>query len=666
MHMLLRISVCLLLLTAGVLAVTPSFLLGIDYIEWGPGSVSQIAADNTGALYILSDCPIHTPTTLPSCVTKLSVDGQTVLWQNNLGFTAAAMAVDPTGGVYVIPQPTDNQEFYAQFYDVFVEKLTADGSAVLWQTDLGAMRSSSPAVSASLAVDSTGRVFVAGTAADGGEVVRLTPAGAIDTTFSGVPGKPAEVAVDPTGANIAVVSWMGGITNFFVPGSDPGYALARPAPDNVTWTTLTPPQEPFPSGLAVAANGDIVANGLDSTWTFYVERINAAGKTVFSIVVPGTVGGFAGSQGGFALDSNGNAYIAGYSASSAFPVKNSVAPCGSDWLSAIAPDGSILQTTYLPGASYPPIEGSGPILVPLGATGASLAPIITANANSAVFVMVEAGTDFAPTETGPFPPQVSLALYRLSPNSNAQPVQLACVGNAATFSSGPVAPGEIVTLSGIGLGPQQGIPTQATFASPFPTQAGNAEVTFDGTPAPLLWVQDGQINTVVPWSVAGKTTKICVTYNNVPTNCLTYPVAAAAPGVFMVDSYHAAALNQDGSINSATNPAPPNSIVTVYATGLGPINPQPADGALVAATPLPVNTLPLQLGTWTGKGVGDISYVTYGAAYDGPAPDLIAGASQINFLASDVIGVLDAVQLVVQTPSGASYSNFFQIYLAGQ
>ena len=86
----------------------------------------------------------------------------------------------------------------------------------------------------------------------------------------------------------------------------------------------------------------------------------------------------------------------------------------------------------------------------------------------------------------------------------------------------------------------------------------------------------------------------------------------------------------------------------------------------MAATPLPVNTLPLQLGTWTGKGVGDISYVTYGAAYDGPAPDLIAGASQINFLASDVIGVLDAVQLVVQTPSGASYSNFFQIYLAGQ
>jgi uncharacterized protein (TIGR03437 family) len=242
------------------------------------------------------------------------------------------------------------------------------------------------------------------------------------------------------------------------------------------------------------------------------------------------------------------------------------------------------------------------------------------------------------------------------------------VGNAATFSSGPVAPGEIVTLTGNGLGPQQGIQTQATFASPFPTQAGNAEVTFDGTPAPLLWVQDGQINTVVPWSVAGKTTKICVTYNNVPTNCLTYPVAAAAPGVFMVDGLHAATLNQDGSINSATNPAPLHSIVTVYATGLGPISPLQGDGALVAGTPLAVNTLPLQLGSLLqgGGDAEDAIYVTYAPAYAGPAPDLIAGASQINFLASDGIGFLDAVELVVQTPSGASYSNWFQIYLAGQ
>ncbi len=69
------------------------------------------------------------------------------------------------------------------------------------------------------------------------------------------------------------------------------------------------------------------------------------------------------------------------------------------------------------------------------------------------------------------------------------------------FLPGRIAPGEIVTLFGDGLGPQQGVQPQATAQSPFPTQAANVEVTFDGTPAPLLWVQDAQINAVAPWSL---------------------------------------------------------------------------------------------------------------------------------------------------------------------
>jgi len=87
--------------------------------------------------------------------------------------------------------------------------------------------------------------------------------------------------------------------------------------------------------------------------------------------------------------------------------------------------------------------------------------------------------------------------------------------------------------------------------------------------------------------VAGPTTQVCVTYNNAKTNCLALPVAEAAPGVFTVDGTYAAAVNQDGSVNSAANPAPPNSIVSIYATGLGPINPPQADGSLVG---LPLQT----------------------------------------------------------------------------
>jgi transcriptional regulator GlxA family with amidase domain len=65
----------------------------------------------------------------------------------------------------------------------------------------------------------------------------------------------------------------------------------------------------------------------------------------------------------------------------------------------------------------------------------------------------------------------------------------------------PVAPGEVVALFGSGLGPTQGVQTQGTAQSPLPVQSSGAQVTLDGTPVPLLWVQDSQINAVVPSSV---------------------------------------------------------------------------------------------------------------------------------------------------------------------
>ena len=67
---------------------------GVDYSEWLTPNARQIATDNSGALYILSAFPISTDTP-PSSVTKLSADGKTILWQNQLGFAVSTMAVDP-------------------------------------------------------------------------------------------------------------------------------------------------------------------------------------------------------------------------------------------------------------------------------------------------------------------------------------------------------------------------------------------------------------------------------------------------------------------------------------------------------------------------------------------------------------------------------------------
>jgi uncharacterized protein (TIGR03437 family) len=310
----------------------------------------------------------------------------------------------------------------------------------------------------------------------------------------------------------------------------------------------------------------------------------------------------------------------------------------------------------------------------------SYGPAVATGPNSTVFLAASADASVAPTQAGPFPAgRVGSAfLWHLSPSATAQVLPLACLGNAANFGTGPIAPGEIVSLFGNGLGPQQGVQTSATLQTPFPTQAAGVEVNFDGTPAPLLWVQDAQINAVVPWSLTpGQSTRICVSHNNVNTNCLTWPVAQTAPGVFTVDGTYAAAVNQDGTINSAAHPAPVGSIVAVWATGLGPITPAQADGALVDL-PLPANVV-LPVGVRAPTPMfdycfpGDMpgcpypSYIYFDVTYAGPAPYMVAGVSQINFQVVDYApaGYYGTGAISVTLP--ATSSQGFQIhYVAGQ
>jgi uncharacterized protein (TIGR03437 family) len=281
-------------------------------------------------------------------------------------------------------------------------------------------------------------------------------------------------------------------------------------------------------------------------------------------------------------------------------------------LAVYAPDCSLLQRTYIPGG-----QGFG-----------GFNAMVATGPNSTVFVLDAAAPSFTPTDTGLFPAgqENEPMLLRLSPNPDAQTLPLACMGNAATYDNiAPIAPGEIVTLFGNGLGPQQGIQTQATLQTPFPTQEAGVEVTFDGKPAPLLWVQDEQINAVAPWSLTpDQNTEVCVSRNNVKTNCLTRPVGQTSMGVFL------AKLNQDGTVNSAKNPAAPGSVVVVFATGMGPIAPAQADGALVGP-PFPANVLPVFADAIYYPPYQPSQVIPLVVDYAGPAPFLLAGVSQINF-----------------------------------
>jgi uncharacterized protein (TIGR03437 family) len=188
------------------------------------------------------------------------------------------------------------------------------------------------------------------------------------------------------------------------------------------------------------------------------------------------------------------------------------------------------------------------------------------------------------------------------------------VANAASLIGGPVAPGELVTISGMGLGPQAGVGGTYDASGLLANQLAGTEVRFDGVPAPLLYAQASQINAQVPYTVSGNsTTHMEVFYQAKSAGTLDLTVTANVPAVFST------IVHQDGTYNSQTNAAAHGTFLTIYATGDG-IEYGPDLAGLPAAVPYPFPVLPV-----TVTLAGMAAEVTYA----GSAPGLV-GILQVN------------------------------------
>ena len=137
-----------------------------------------------------------------------------------------------------------------------------------------------------------------------------------------------------------------------------------------------------------------------------------------------------------------------------------------------------------------------------------------------------------------------------------------------------LAPGGFVAKyspSGYGIGPEEGIASQPTLG------LAGVIVAFDGHPAPVIYAQSRQLNVLAPFSLDGKeTTTVTVTCNGAALPAFTRPVRFSSAGLFRREpnvSAEASAVNQDGTLNSASNPAPAGSIIALWGTGFGPTTP---------------------------------------------------------------------------------------------
>ncbi len=168
-----------------------------------------------------------------------------------------------------------------------------------------------------------------------------------------------------------------------------------------------------------------------------------------------------------------------------------------------------------------------------------------------------------------------------APANNPLPLADYRIVNGASLQSQPVAPGEIVTIFGSGLGPAIGVVGKLVNGTSLETKVGDVQVLFDGLAAPIFYAQDQQINAQVPYEVAGRIqTEVSVVYQSDVKAKQTVPVKAAAPGLLTVSEGAGpiVALNQDGTLNSTGNPASRGSIITLYATGDGQLGPDALDG----------------------------------------------------------------------------------------
>jgi uncharacterized protein (TIGR03437 family) len=242
--------------------------------------------------------------------------------------------------------------------------------------------------------------------------------------------------------------------------------------------------------------------------------------------------------------------------------------------------------------------------------------------------------------------------------SASGPSVLGIAGSPAFHVSQTVAPRELISIYGLGIGPPGSQSAQITNGV-IGNSLGGVQVLFDGKPAALLYGGPTQINAIVPASVVGRqSTAIQIVAPSGTVDGPTLQVQPALPQVFADVTGRATAVNQDGTLNSAANPAPSGTIVSVWITGGGAISggaPDNRINTVLNDSPFPMSVLSSASSQAGGQQSLEV-------LYGGDAPLLPSGVSQVNFRTPPA-GFGGAGTLEFQIQAGTAVSEVFYVYV---
>jgi len=231
-----------------------------------------------------------------------------------------AIAIDSSGNAYVTGQTTSlnfptvfgsYSTMNAGGFDVFVTKISADGSTLLYSTYVGG---SGDDAGNAIAVDAAGDAFVAGETTSSANFPFTN--GAFQTVFGGGNLDAFVFELNPAGTRLTYSTYLGGS------GDDVAAGLALDGSGN-TYVVGSTTSTNFPTRNAVQVAGDGTSSG-------FVTKLNSSGAAlVFSTYLGGSANDFAAAV---ALDSANNVYVTGATQNPSFRITPGAfqTTCGSD------------------------------------------------------------------------------------------------------------------------------------------------------------------------------------------------------------------------------------------------------------------------------------------------------------------------------------------------
>jgi uncharacterized protein (TIGR03437 family) len=607
-----------------------------------------------------------------------------------------AIAVDPSGNIYIAGTTTSNDFPLSKALQAqpgtggtgFIIKLTNDGSTILYSTYFGGLAGSTT-VNA-LTTDASGNLYLTGdtSSTDFTVTAGMPSATQPEVDYPGLSKVLFVAAISSAGDRILFSGTMGDFNDVGCPAggfgcssTTSGTGIALDASRNVYFGGDT-------NGYLASTPGALVPKGLGA----FVGKIAANGSGLVYLTYLGSAEEFGPLWVGatqlcsFAVDSAGNVYLAGTTGDPNFPatpgayqtafaggpVDEFGYPKNTDgFVAKLRPDGSaFVWATYLGGSgndavtaiavdaagnvwasgttispSFPNAQGwtkGGDFLVEFNPAGSALS-------YSALY---PAGTVEQSVALDPsglvHVAGVNGFVSAIAPHA-APSMKIFDFGNAfGGATTARISPAEVISIYGPGIG--SATAASATPVSGFYSQTfSGVQVQINGMNMPLLYVSANQINAVVPMEVnigGGATVRVLSGTAVSPA----YPVwiVEAAPQAFPT------VLNQDGTVNSRTNPAHSGGVITFYATGWQSFFDQLADGQVAIAA----------LSVFSGNCCVAIQGVSSAAVlYAGDAPGIVAGVSQFN-VQLGTVSVVGQVGFSVNALTSAVYQVNQSVWLA--